>query len=263
MTPSELSRVAGRALSTVSKYLDDMVEEGLIGFRVNESDRRSKIYYLMGAPLMTSKPPDPKAMELSSDILTDIVALYKGYHRYQHEYVDVGLAELPVCTVNEQHFLPADRQERVEESSDEVVVEVKFRKKTLDSPQTRICLTRRSPSSTSSTPTRRILATARGPGAMMTDAPRVRSRRSRMPSRSPATPTPRSRTTSPSGRARSPRLAPARSATPAGATPWRVSPKATRTAAAARNSMPTRSWAATAARWTDARECSCACTTAM
>ena len=25
----------------------------------------------------------------------------------QHEYVDVGLAELPVCTVDEQHFLPA------------------------------------------------------------------------------------------------------------------------------------------------------------
>ena len=58
----------------------------------------------------------------------------------QHEYVDVGLAELPVCTVNEQHLLPAGRQERVEESSDEVVVEVKFRKKTLDSPQTRIQL---------------------------------------------------------------------------------------------------------------------------
>ena len=34
------------------------------------------------------------------DILTDIVALYKGYHRYQHEYVDVSLAELPVCAID-------------------------------------------------------------------------------------------------------------------------------------------------------------------
>ena len=56
----------------------------------------------------------------------------------QHEYVDVGLAELPVCTVYEQHFLPTGGQERVEESCDEVVAEVKFCKKTLDSPQTRI-----------------------------------------------------------------------------------------------------------------------------
>lgn len=76
MTPTELVPVAGRALSTISKYLDDMVEDGLIGYRVNENDRRSKVYYLQGAPLMTSKPPDPKAMELSSEILTDIVDDY-------------------------------------------------------------------------------------------------------------------------------------------------------------------------------------------
>lgn len=58
----------------------------------------------------------------------------------QHEYVDVGLAELPVCTVDKQHFLPAGRQERAEELCDEVVAEVKFRKKSLDTPQTRIRL---------------------------------------------------------------------------------------------------------------------------
>ncbi len=72
MTPTELAPVAGRALSTISKYLDDMVEEGLIGYRINENDRRSKVYYLRGAPLMTSKPADPKAMELASFILSDI-----------------------------------------------------------------------------------------------------------------------------------------------------------------------------------------------
>ena len=76
MTPTELASAAGRSMPTVSKYLEDMVEEGLIGFRVNEKDRRSRIYYLLGAPLMASKPPDPKAMELSSDILSDIVDDY-------------------------------------------------------------------------------------------------------------------------------------------------------------------------------------------
>ena len=72
MTPKELAPVAGRAMSTISKYLEDMVDDGLIGYRVNENDGRSRIYYLLGAPLMTSKPADPKAMELSSEILSDI-----------------------------------------------------------------------------------------------------------------------------------------------------------------------------------------------
>ena len=72
MTPTELAHEAGRAMSTISKYLEDMVEEGLIGYRINEKDGRSRVYYLLGAPLMTSKPPDKKAMELSSDILSDI-----------------------------------------------------------------------------------------------------------------------------------------------------------------------------------------------
>lgn len=76
MTPTELAPVAGRAMSTISKYLEDMVEEGLIGYRVNENDGRSRIYFLLGAPLMTSKPPDSKAMELSSEILSDITDDY-------------------------------------------------------------------------------------------------------------------------------------------------------------------------------------------
>ena len=72
MTPTQLAPVAGRARSTISQYLDDMVEERLVGYRINEEDGRSRIYYLRGAPLMTSKPADPKAMELASFILSDI-----------------------------------------------------------------------------------------------------------------------------------------------------------------------------------------------
>lgn len=72
MTPTELAPVAGRARSTLSRYLEDLTDSGLIGYRVNESDGRSRIYYLMGAPIMTSKPPDSRALELSSSILEDI-----------------------------------------------------------------------------------------------------------------------------------------------------------------------------------------------
>ena len=76
MTPSQLSPIVGRARSTISKYLDDMVKDRLIGYRINDADGRSRVYYLMGAPLMASKPPDSKAMELSSTLLTDLTEDY-------------------------------------------------------------------------------------------------------------------------------------------------------------------------------------------
>lgn len=72
LTPTELAPITGRARSTLSKYLDDMVNDGLIGYRTNEKDGRSRIYYLQSAPLMASKPADPRALELSSSILRDI-----------------------------------------------------------------------------------------------------------------------------------------------------------------------------------------------
>ena len=77
MTPTELVIAAGRAMSTISKHLEDMVEQGLVGYRVNENDGRSRVYFLLGAPLMASKPPDSKAMELSSEILSDVTEDYK------------------------------------------------------------------------------------------------------------------------------------------------------------------------------------------
>lgn len=56
----------------------------------------------------------------------------------KHEDIDVRAAELPVCLVNGQHFLPVAGQEHVQKSGDEV--EVEFRQKTLDSLQTWIRL---------------------------------------------------------------------------------------------------------------------------
>lgn len=72
LTPTELAPIVGRARSTLSKYLESMEKDGLVGHRINEEDGRSKIYFLQSAPLMVSKPADPKALELSSSILTDI-----------------------------------------------------------------------------------------------------------------------------------------------------------------------------------------------
>ena len=82
----------------------------------------------------------PDLQPLEQSVRLGTVALAWVVHPFvcdgEHEDVDARAAELPVCPVNDQHFLPVAGQERVQESGDEVVVKVEFRKKTLDSPQT-------------------------------------------------------------------------------------------------------------------------------
>ena len=75
----------------------------------------------------------PDLQPLEQPVRLGTVALAWVVHPFvcdcEHEDVDVRAAELPVCPVNDQHFLPVAGQERVQESSDEVVVKVEFRKK--------------------------------------------------------------------------------------------------------------------------------------
>ena len=54
----------------------------------------------------------------------------------EHEDVDVRAAELPVCPVDGQTKQAFNRQQAEDGARDEVMLEVEFRKKTLDSPQT-------------------------------------------------------------------------------------------------------------------------------
>ncbi|MBE6525068.1 MAG: winged helix-turn-helix transcriptional regulator [Thermoplasmata archaeon] len=72
MSPTELSFVTGRSRSTLSAHLDNMVKSGLIGYRQNEEDARSRIYFTRSDPLMKSKVPDKKALMLSSMIFQDV-----------------------------------------------------------------------------------------------------------------------------------------------------------------------------------------------
>jgi len=56
----------------------------------------------------------------------------------EHEDVDVGIAEFPVCSVNGQPVFLLLRKHLENESGDKVLADGMFRKKPLYSPQTRL-----------------------------------------------------------------------------------------------------------------------------
>ncbi|MGN1044470.1 MAG: winged helix-turn-helix domain-containing protein [Candidatus Methanomethylophilaceae archaeon] len=71
-TPTDLSYIIGRSRSTLSEYLNKLERDGLIASIVREGDARSKVYTLLSDPLVNSKRPDRRALDLSSEILSGI-----------------------------------------------------------------------------------------------------------------------------------------------------------------------------------------------
>ena len=71
-TPTELSYIIGRSRSTLSEYLNKLERDGLIASIVKEEDARSKVYTLLSDPLVNSKRPDRRALDLSSEILSGV-----------------------------------------------------------------------------------------------------------------------------------------------------------------------------------------------
>ena len=69
MTATDISVIVGRSRSTLTVHLDNLVRDGLVGYRDNPDDGRSKIYYLISDPLIKSKRPDRSALALSSNLI--------------------------------------------------------------------------------------------------------------------------------------------------------------------------------------------------
>ena len=70
MTATEISEAVGRARSTVSVHLENLEANGMIEYRWNEEDGRSKVFSLISDPLIKSKRPDRKALTMSKDIVS-------------------------------------------------------------------------------------------------------------------------------------------------------------------------------------------------
>ncbi len=68
---TELSRIMGKAQSTLSVHLDKMVADGLISAHDDPEDSRRKIYSLVSIMLAHSKPPSDDSMNLAIKALSD------------------------------------------------------------------------------------------------------------------------------------------------------------------------------------------------
>ena len=69
---TDLSRITGKAQSTLSVHLDKMVSECLISSHDDPADSRRKIYSLVSVMLAHSKPPSDEAMTLAMNVLTKV-----------------------------------------------------------------------------------------------------------------------------------------------------------------------------------------------
>ena len=69
---TDLSKITGKAQSTLSVHLDKMVSEGLIAAHDDPDDSRRKVYSLVSVMLAHSKPPSDVAMTMALNSLTEI-----------------------------------------------------------------------------------------------------------------------------------------------------------------------------------------------
>ena len=71
---TDLSRITGKAQSTLSVHLDKMVADGLIAAHDDPEDSRRKIYSLVSIMLAHSKTPSDESMNLAIKVLSDVAA---------------------------------------------------------------------------------------------------------------------------------------------------------------------------------------------
>ena len=69
---TELSKMTGKAQSTLSVHLDKMVGEGLITVHDDPEDSRRKVYSLISVMLAYSKPPSDEAMTMAMKVLSEV-----------------------------------------------------------------------------------------------------------------------------------------------------------------------------------------------
>lgn len=99
---TDLSRITGKAQSTLSVHLDKMVAENLISAHDDPDDSRRKIYSLVSVMLAHSKTPSENALSIAMDALSedvdDPVKIRNGLARFLFLGFDaMGLSVEPMA----------------------------------------------------------------------------------------------------------------------------------------------------------------------
>lgn len=101
---TDLSKITGKAQSTLSVHLDKMVDEDLIAVHEDPDDSRRKVYSLVSVMLAYSKPPSDEAMTIAMKVLSEVaddpVATRNALARFVFLGFDgMGLSVEPMATI--------------------------------------------------------------------------------------------------------------------------------------------------------------------
>ena len=101
---TDLSKILGKAQSTLSVHLDKMVDESLIAVHDDPEDSRRKVYSLVSIMLAYSKPPSDDAMTMAMKVLSEVaddpIATRNALTKFLFLGFDgMGLSVEPMATI--------------------------------------------------------------------------------------------------------------------------------------------------------------------
>ena len=92
MSTTEISGLTGKAQSTLSVHLDQMVNEKLISSEYDPNDSRRKIYSLLATLVASSQEPSPAGLELSKSVFREMAGARGDYHEHMVRAFSVAVA---------------------------------------------------------------------------------------------------------------------------------------------------------------------------
>ena len=81
MSTTEISELTGKAQSTLSVHLDQMVSERLISSEYDRNDSRRKIFTISSVRVASSKVASPEGVEEAKEVLLQSVKDSKGFYK--------------------------------------------------------------------------------------------------------------------------------------------------------------------------------------
>lgn len=94
---TDLSRIVGKAQSTLSVHLEKMVDDGLIAVHDDPKDSRRKVYTLVSIRFANSKPPSEESLDIMLKNLSQTVKSPEELSKAMPALLFLGLDALGLC----------------------------------------------------------------------------------------------------------------------------------------------------------------------
>ncbi len=88
---TEMVEITGKAQSTLSVHLDNMVKEGVITSKEDPEDNRRKTYSISSVRIAETRPPDPESLAKSKEIFSDMADDPESISNYMVSFLYVAM----------------------------------------------------------------------------------------------------------------------------------------------------------------------------